>query len=139
MFNVIKVLIIHRPDCGYCASYLYLVWALRTSMFSTRLRQLFGNTITSVAAVYGSNIMVKVPCVPRGKPGCSTFMRQKVPESDMPRLQHLLKEYVKNIGLEMAFDMGDYKDITKTHAVKGACLVLTYIVYIYILFIYIIQ
>jgi hypothetical protein len=41
----------------------------------------------------------------------------------------------------MAFDMGDYKDITKTHAVKGACLVLTYIVYIYIyiFFIYIIQ
>ena len=44
----------------------------------------------------------------------------------MPRLQHLLKEHVKNICLEMAFDMGDYKDIAKTHAVKGACLVLTY-------------
>jgi hypothetical protein len=95
------------------------------AMFSTRLRQLFGNTITSVAAVYGSNIMVKVPCVPRDKPGCRRFKRQPVPESDMPRLLHLMKDYVKNIGLELAFDMGEYIGVRKTHAVRAACLVLS--------------
>jgi hypothetical protein len=61
----------------------------------------------------------------------------------MPRLVHLMKHYVKITGLDVAFDMGEYKDIPKTHAVRATCLVLTHIVYIYIyiysLFIYIIQ
>jgi hypothetical protein len=75
--------------------------------------------------------MVRVPCVPRDEPGCKRFTRHRaVPESDMPWLLDLFKDYVKNIGLELAFDMGEYIGIPKTHAVRAACLVLTHIVYI---------
>jgi hypothetical protein len=78
--------------------------------------------------------MVRVPCVPRDEPGCKRFKRvalhRAVPESDMPWLLDLFKDYVKNIGLELAFDMGEYIGIPKTHAVRAACLVLTHIVYI---------
>jgi hypothetical protein len=143
MFNVIKVLIRHRPDCGYCATYLYLVWALRMRCLAPGCANYLVIPLRPSQPYTAQIIMVKVPCVPRDKPGCKRFKRQPVPESDMPRLLHLMKDYVKNTGLELAFDMGEYKDIPKTHAVRAACLVLTHIVYIYIyiysLFIYIIQ
>jgi len=38
-------------------------------------------------------------------------------------LEYHLKEYIKETGLTMAFQMGEYANLYKAHAVRGASLV----------------
>eukprot|EP00972_Heterocapsa_arctica_P076164 11236741-Heterocapsa_arctica.AAC.1 len=58
-------------------------------------------------------------CSSRGRSGGK---RRKVPDSDLEHLEYVLGGYVKEVGFERAFDLGDYKTLTKTHAVRGRAL-----------------
>eukprot|EP00972_Heterocapsa_arctica_P024797 3657677-Heterocapsa_arctica.AAC.1 len=80
----------------------------------------------SVAAARSSNqIQCSTPrMVKRAQCPVRVFpaKRRRVPDSDMEQLDYTLSVYVTEVGIQRAFDLGDYKQMFKAHGVRGGAL-----------------